>query len=179
MTRSPADVVIIGAGVAGTAIARTLAAYSLDVVLVEAASDVGTGTSKANTAILHTGFDAKPGTLEAELVRRGHTLLATHAAEVGIPVERLGALLVAWNEDERTALPEIAARARQNGYTAVRDVDAGELYAREPALAPGALAALEIPDESIVCPFTTPLAFATDAVVNGATLEIGRASCRG
>ena len=166
------DVAVVGAGVVGTAIARELARHCLRVLVLEAASDVGTGTSKANTAILHTGFDAKPGTLEAELVRRGHTLLATHAAEVGIPVERLGALLVAWNEDERAALPEIAARARQNGYTAVRDVDAGELYTREPALAPGALAALEIPDESIVCPFTTPLAFATDAVVNGATLVL-------
>ncbi len=164
------DIAVVGAGVVGAAIARELARYRLCILVLEAAADVGAGTSKANTAILHTGFDAKPGTLEAELVRRGHALLARHATDAGIPVERLGALLVAWNEEERTALPGIAARARQNGYAAVRDVDAAELYAREPALAPGALAALEIPDESIVCPFTTPLAFATEAVVNGATL---------
>src|SRR6266566_6298783 len=69
------DVVIVGAGVVGTAIARTLAQYSLDCVLVDEACDVGTGTSKANTAILHTGFDAKPGSLESRLVSRGSALL--------------------------------------------------------------------------------------------------------
>ena len=79
MTRAAADVVIIGAGVVGTAIARTLAAYSLDIVLVDAASDVGTGTSKANTAILHTGFDTKPGSAESTLVARGYTLLSEYA----------------------------------------------------------------------------------------------------
>ena len=166
------DVAVIGAGVVGAAIARELTRHRLRILVLEAASDVGAGTSKANTAILHTGFDAKPGTLEAELVRRGHALLARHAPDAGIPVERLGALLVAWNEDERAALPGIAARARENGYAAVRDVDAAELYAREPALAAGALAGLAVPDESIVCPFTTPLAFATEAVVNGATLVL-------
>ena len=74
-----ADVVIVGAGVVGTAIARTLAAYSLDLVLVDAAPDVGTGTSKANTAILHTGFDAKPGSLESRLLSRGSGLLRSYA----------------------------------------------------------------------------------------------------
>src|SRR5262249_57482956 len=71
----PFDVAIIGAGVVGTAIARALSQYRLRCLLLDAAADVGTGTSKANTAILHTGFDAKPGTLEAQLVRRGFALL--------------------------------------------------------------------------------------------------------
>ena len=71
MTQARADVVVIGAGVVGTAIARTLARYGLDLVLVDAAPDVGTGTSKANTAILHTGFDAEPGTLESRLLQPG------------------------------------------------------------------------------------------------------------
>ena len=87
-----ADVVIVGAGVVGTAIARTLAQYSLDCVLAEAATDVGTGTSKANTAILHTGFDAKPGSLEGRLLRRGSALLRSYAAAAGIPVESTGAV---------------------------------------------------------------------------------------
>src|SRR5712691_6485221 len=88
------DVAVIGAGVVGAAIARELAGFRLRTVLIEAGSDVGAGTSKANTAILHTGFDAKPGTLEAHLVRRGHHLLGAYAAAVGIPVEPIGALLV-------------------------------------------------------------------------------------
>ncbi len=165
-----ADVLVIGAGVVGTAIARTLAAYQLDVVLAEAAPDVGTGTSKANTAILHTGFDAKPGTLESRLLSRGSTLLHSYAAAAGIPVERTGALLVAWTGEQEGALPAIADTARRNGYHAVRPLRASDLYAREPGLGPGARCALEIPDESIICPWTTPLAFATEAVRAGVRL---------
>jgi glycerol-3-phosphate dehydrogenase len=172
MTRSPADVVIIGAGVVGAAIARTLAAYSLDLVLVDAATDVGTGTSKANTAILHTGFDAKPGTLEGRLLSRGSGLLREYASAARIPVEHTGALLVAWTPDQVAALPGIEAAARRNGYRAVRPLAAAELYAREPALGPGALGGLEIPDESIICPWTTPLAFATEAVAAGVRLSL-------
>ncbi len=167
---SPADVVIIGAGVVGTAIARTLAGYALDVVLVDAASDVGTGTSKANTAILHTGFDAKPGSLESRLLSRGSGLLRSYADSAGIPVERTGALLVAWTPEQAAALPGIEANARRNGYLGVRPVRAGGLYTREPSLGPGALGGLEIPDESIICPWTTPLAFATEAVSAGVRL---------
>ena len=172
MTPPPADVVIIGAGVVGTAIARTLAQYSLDLVLVDAAEDVGTGTSKANTAILHTGFDAKPGSLESRLLARGSGLLRAYAAAAGIPVERTGALLVAWTPEQLAALPSIEENARRNGYLAVRPRPAGELYAREPRLGPGALGALEIPDESIICPWTTPLAFATEAVGAGVRLML-------
>ena len=167
-----ADVVIIGAGVVGTAIARTLAAYSLDLVLVDAACDVGTGTSKANTAILHTGFDAKPGSLESRLLSRGSGLLRSYASAARIPVERTGALLVAWTPDQVAALPGIEANARRNGYLAMQPLPAAELYAREPALGPGALGGLEIPDESIICPWTTPLAFATEAVAAGVRLVL-------
>jgi len=127
MTRSPADVVIIGAGVVGTAIARTLAAYSLDLVLVDAAGDVGTGTSKANTAILHTGFDAKPGSLESRLLSRGSGLLRAYASAARIAVERTGALLVAWTPDQVAALPGIEANARRNGYQAMRPLTAADL----------------------------------------------------
>ena len=172
MTQGLADVVVIGAGVVGTAIARTLARYALDLVLLDAAPDVGTGTSKANTAILHTGFDAKPGSLESRLLRRGSALLRSYAAAAGIPVERTGALLVAWTPEQAASLPAIEENARRNGYLAVRPLRADELYAREPQLGPGALGALEIPDESIICPWTTPLAFATEAAGAGVRLML-------
>jgi glycerol-3-phosphate dehydrogenase len=175
MTPALADVVVIGAGVVGTAIARTLARYALDLVLVDAAPDVGTGTSKANTALLHTGFDAKPGSLESRLLRRGSALLRSYAATAGIPVERTGALLVAWTPEQAAALPAIEENARRNGYLAVRPLPAAELYLREPKLGPGALGALEIPDESIICPWSTPLALATEAVGAGVRLVLGAA----
>ena len=116
------DVVVVGAGVVGCAIARELALRPWRVALVEASDDVGDGTSKANTAILHTGFDAAPGTLESRLVARGYALLSAYAAAAGIPVERVGALLVAWDEDQLAALPGLADKAARNGYTATRSV---------------------------------------------------------
>ena len=116
------DVAIVGAGVVGAAIARELARFELRCVLLESGPDVGAGTSKANTALLHTGFDAKPGTLESRLVRRGHALLRRYAAAAGIPLEPTGALLVAWDEEQLAALPGIVERSRANGYTAIREV---------------------------------------------------------
>jgi glycerol-3-phosphate dehydrogenase len=165
------DVAIIGAGDVGCAIARELAGFDLRLGLIEAERDVGAGTSKANTAILHTGFDAKPGTLEARLVARGHDLLLAYADRVGVPLERSGALLVAWDDEQLGRLPAIVENARRCGYREVREVDRAELYRREPRLGPGARGALEIPDEHIVCPFTPPLAFATQAVLAGAELR--------
>ncbi|MFJ7987342.1 FAD-dependent oxidoreductase [Streptomyces sp. NPDC096351] len=167
------DVVVVGAGVVGAAIARTLARHPLRVALVEAADDVGDGTSKANTAILHTGFDALPGTLEARLVREGHGLLSAYARETGIPVEPVGALLVAWDEQQRAALPRLAAKAALNGHRTTEPLGAAELRAREPHLGPGALAALAVPGESVICPWTTTLAYATQAVRSGVDLHLG------
>ncbi|MBL1103081.1 FAD-dependent oxidoreductase [Streptomyces sp. 5-8] len=171
---TPYDVAIVGAGVVGCAIARALAHHPrLRVALVEAQDDVGQGTSKANTAILHTGFDAAPGTLEARLVREGHRLLGAYAAESGIPVERTGALLVAWDEEQLAALPRLAEKAGRNSRTDTRLLGPGELYAREPHLGPGALGALHVPGESIICPWTTTLAYATQAVRAGTDLHLG------
>ncbi|MFI9611618.1 FAD-dependent oxidoreductase [Streptomyces sp. NPDC052023] len=167
------DVAVVGAGVVGSAIARELARYPrLRVALVEAQDDVGQGSSKANTAILHTGFDAVPGSLEARLVREGARLLAAYAAESGIPVETVGALLVAWDEEQLAALPRLAEKAEANEYHATRLLGPAELYAREPHLGPGALGALHVPGESVICPWTTTLAYATQAVRHGAELHL-------
>jgi len=168
----PADVAVIGAGVVGTAIARALACQDVSCVLIDAANDVGTGTSKANTAILHTGFDAVPGSLESRLLRRGYALLGEYAHRAGIPVERTGALLVAWTAGQLAELPAIEDKARRNGVTDVHPIGPGELYRREPHLGPGALGALAIPGESIICPWTTPLAYATQALAAGARLRL-------
>ncbi|MFD4873220.1 NAD(P)/FAD-dependent oxidoreductase [Streptomyces sp. NPDC058420] len=167
------DVAVVGAGVVGCAIARELARHpGLRVALMEAQDDVGQGTSKANTAILHTGFDAVPGSLEARLVREGSRQLASYAAESGIAVEPVGALLVAWDEEQLAALPQLAAKAARNGYTDTRPIDPSELHEREPHLGPGALGALHVPGESIICPWTTTLAYATQAVRHGVDLHL-------
>ncbi|MBJ7339242.1 NAD(P)/FAD-dependent oxidoreductase [Mycolicibacterium sp.] len=167
------DFVVLGAGIVGSAIARMLGGYRHRVALVEARDDVGDGTSKANTALLHTGFDATPGTLESRMVSRGYTLLADYAARTGIPVERTGALLVAWNDEELAALPRLQAKAVDNGYAHCEIVDADEVYRQVPALGDGALGGLTVPDESIICTWTTNLALATDAVGRGVELRTG------
>lgn len=169
------DALVVGGGVVGTAIARELARYRLRTALVEASGDIGEGTSKANTAILHTGFDALPGSRESAWVREGSRLLAAYAEESGIAVERLGALLIAWDEDQLAALPGLAAKAERNGCHDTRIIGAPELRAREPHLARGALGALDIPGESIIDPWSTPLAYATQAVRSGVTLHL---NCR-
>ena len=166
------DVAIIGAGAVGTAIARELSRYKLTCALLEAKPDVGMGTTKANTAIWHTGYDAKTGTLEAKLLRRSYALMEKFIPEAGIPVEKLGGLLVAWTEEQQQALPGLLERAHNNGVADVRIITAAEVYQLEPNLNPGAWGGLYVPGEAIICPFTIPLAFATQAVVNGVSLEL-------
>jgi glycerol-3-phosphate dehydrogenase len=166
-------VAIIGAGVVGTAIARQLARYRLRTVLLERADDVGTGTSKANTAIVHTGFDTQPGTLESALVRRGHTLLTAYAGAAGIALERTGAVLVAWNAEQAARLNDVLTKSRANGYERAERITLDELYRREPHLEKWASGAVAIPDESIICPWSTSIAFATEAIGAGVDLRLG------
>jgi glycerol-3-phosphate dehydrogenase len=171
----PFDVAVIGAGVVGCAVARELTLRGARCAVVEGGPDVGAGTSKANTAIHHTGFDANPGTIESRLVSRGYELLGEYAARVGIPLSTFGALMVAWTSEQREALAGIRAKAAENGYEDTREVDLEELYAREPNLGPGAQGAIEIPGEGILCPFTTTLAFATEAVRDGCEIVLNSA----
>jgi glycerol-3-phosphate dehydrogenase len=166
------DVAVIGAGVVGAAIARELSRYRLACALVEAGPDVGAGTSKANTAIWHTGFDAKPGTLESRLLRRSYALLDKYLPQAGIAVERLGAILVAWNDEQAAELPGIVDRARQNGVENLRMLSSDEIYEHERHLHTGALGGLLVPGEAIFCPFSLPLALATQAVLNGVALKL-------
>ena len=164
------DIAVIGAGVVGSAIARELSRYHLHVALVESAPDVGMGTSKGSTAIWHTGFDARPGSLEATLMRRSYALMDEFMPEANIPFERLGAILIAWNQEQLESLPALQKKAFENGVLDVATLSREEIYRREPHISPGALGGLFVPGEGILCTFTVPLAFATQAVLNGVEL---------
>ena len=171
MSAAPvADLAVVGAGVVGCAVAAAATRAGHRVVVLEAGPDVGAGTSKANTALWHTGFDAKPGTLESALVARGHALLEQGAARYGWPLERTGALVLAWTEEQLSRLDEVAVRATGNGYTATRALSPAQVYAREPHLGVGVLGALEVPDEGLLDPWSVTLTLAADAVLNGAWL---------
>lgn len=161
------DVAIIGAGVVGCAIARELSRYELRTVLVEARSDLGDGVSKGNSAVLSTGADTPFGSLECRLVARGHQRYLAEAPAMGLPIEAIGSLTVAWSEDERRILEQMQAETAVAGFHDVVMVGPDEIYRRAPHLALGAVAAMWDPEEGIVDPFSTPYAYALDAVSNG------------
>jgi glycerol-3-phosphate dehydrogenase len=167
------DVAIIGAGVVGCALARELARFDCSVVVLEQATDICEGTSKANTAILHTGFDCVAGTLESRLVHRGYELLRDYSAAANVAVEATGAVLVAWDEDQAASLPALAEKARANGYLDSVLVSARDVYELEPHLGKGVVAGLRVPGESIIDPWSVVAAFATEAVRAGVELCLG------
>ena len=164
------DIAVIGAGVVGSAIAKELSRYQLNVALLDTNPDVGMGTSKANTAIRHTGFDAKPDTLEARLIRRSYALMDNFLPEANIAHERLGAILIAWNQEQLDALPSLLKNAHENGVVDVEVISSGEIYRREPNINIGALGALWVPGEGILCAYSVPLACAYQAILNGVEL---------
>jgi glycerol-3-phosphate dehydrogenase len=166
----PFDVAVVGGGVVGCAVARLLSHHHLRVALIERGPDVGAGTSKANTAILHTGFDAVPGSAEARLVARGYELLRAYAPRAGIAIEETGAVLVAWDDEQAANLPTLRAKAAANGYGAAEVIEGAAVHEIEPHLGPGVTGGMMVPGEFIIDPWTTPLAFATEAVLNGCRL---------
>jgi glycerol-3-phosphate dehydrogenase len=165
------DVAIIGAGVVGCAIFRRLAMGGARTVLLERGADILGGASKGNSAMLHTGFDAPPESLELACIRAGHAeYLAIHA-QLNLPLLETGGLLVAWSEAEHDRLPAIAAQAHQNSVTDVQLIDRAELVWREPNLAPAALAALVVPGEHVIDPWSAPLAYALQGLAYGGELR--------
>lgn len=168
------DIAVIGAGAVGSALARELSRYQLKIALVESNPDVGMGTSKASTAIWHTGFDAQPGSLEAALMPRSYALMEKFLPEANIAHERLGAILIAWNREQLDSLPALLKKSRQNGVTDAEIIPAEEIYRREPDVNHGALGALFVPGEGILCTYSVPLACAYQAVLNGAQVHLNR-----
>ena len=166
------DIAIIGAGAVGSAIARELSRYEQKIVLIEANSDVGMGTSKASTAIWHTGYDATPGSLESKLLKRSYPLMEEFMQEVGSPFELVGGLLIAWNDEQLHTLPKLLDKAIQNGDPDCYLIDRDEVYRQELHLGQGALGGMLVPREGILCTFTIPLACATQAIVNGVELKL-------
>jgi len=164
------DAAVIGGGVVGCALLRRLALHGLDVVLLERGRDLLSGASKANSALLHTGFDAPAGSLELACMRAGYREYLEIHTSLGLPLVRTGAVMVAWNDVERARLPGLLAKAIANGIDDVRALDPSEIRALEPGLAPGALAGLHVPGEHVIDPWSTPLAYARQAMAHGATV---------
>ena len=166
------DVIIIGAGVTGCAVARELSKYTAKVLVIEREEDVCAGTSKANSAIIHAGFDAKPGTLKARFNVRGNEMMDELAEKLDIPFKRNGSLVVRTKDQDHAILEELLARGRKNGVPDLRIVDGEELRALEPNLSEDVVEALYAPTGSIVCPFHMTMAFAENAYENGVEFSL-------
>lgn len=161
------DIIVIGAGVVGTCIARELSKYQADVCVIDKADDVASGTSKANSGIVHAGYDCKPGTLMAKLNVRGNELLYQLAEELDFPIKKNGSLIVCTIESERGKLDVLLDQANKNGVPDARIVERDELLQMEPNLSPNAVAALYVPTGGIICPFNLAIAMGENAAVNG------------
>lgn len=161
------DVIVVGAGVCGCAIARELSRLRIDVCVVEREDDVCCGTSKANSGIVHAGFDAASGSLMARLNVEGSLLMEGLCSELGVEYERIGSLVVCTDPAERGALDALFARGVANGVSDLRVVEGEELRALEPRLSDAAVAALWAPTGAIVNPFQLTCALAEDAAANG------------
>lgn len=162
------DIVIIGAGVTGCAIARELSRYKAKICIVEKEEDVCCGTSKSNSAIVHAGFDAAAGSLMAKLNVRGNRMMGDLAEELDIPFKRNGSIVVCLNEDDRPQLQKLYENGLANGVEHLRIIEKDELQAIEPNISPDAVAALYAPTAGIICPFTLTIALAENANTNGA-----------
>ncbi len=162
------DVVVIGAGVVGSLITRELSKYNIRVALLERCNDCAMGATKANSAIVHAGFDAVPGTLKAKLNVRGVELMKKVCKELNVPLKNNEALVVAFSEEEIPHLEMLKDRGEQNGVPGLRIVDREELVKLEPNIGDTAIGALVAPSSSIVCPYELTIAGVENAVTNGA-----------
>lgn len=162
------DVAIVGAGVVGCALARRFARRGHAVILIEKGADILSGASKANSAILHTGFDAPEGSLELRCMQDGYAEYLALRQPLNLPLLETGAMVVAWTEDEEARLPGLLTQARNNGVEDVRILSAAEVRAREPGLSDMAKAALLVPREHVIDPWSPFLAYVLEARAHGA-----------
>ena len=161
------DILIIGGGVVGCAVARELSRYKAAITLVERAGDVAEGASKANSGIVHAGYDAVPGTLKAKYNVMGAAMLPKLCTEMRVPYQQCGALVIGFGEENRKTLEELIARGIANGVEKLEIISGEEAIALEPALNPAVTCALLVPTSGIVSPYELTFALADDAALNG------------
>ncbi len=165
------DVAIIGAGVVGGMIARVLAAYDLKICILEKGNDVALGATRANSAIVHAGFDAKCGSLKAKLNVEGSKLMKTVCEELGVKYKNNGSLVIGFNAEDRQTINELLERGKTNGVEGLKILERDEVRALEPNIGDGVECALYAPTGAIVCPYELAIAAIGNAMDNGAELK--------
>ena len=165
------DVIIIGAGVSGCAIARELSRKKGKILVVEREEDVCCGTSKANSAIVHAGYDAKHGSLMAKLNVQGSRMMPQLAKDLDVHYIQNGSLVVMMNEEDRPNLMKLYENGLANGVDTIRIIERDELRAMEPNISDDAVAALYAPTGAIICPFGLTIGLAENAASNGVEFQ--------
>ena len=166
------DAVVIGAGVVGAMTARKLASYKLNVCILEKENDVAMGATKANSAIVHAGFDAKEGSLKALLNVKGSEMMEQTARELGVKYKNNGSLVIGFNDEDRAVLEELLERGNKNGVKNLRILEKSELKEVEPNLSDTVTCALHAPTGAIICPYELTIAAVGNAMDNGADLKL-------
>ena len=166
------DVAIIGAGVVGALVARELTRYTDSVCILERKGDVGMGATRANSAIVHAGFDAKEGSLKAKLNVKGSLMMQSVTEELGVKYNKCGSLVVGFGKEDEKTLGELLERGVKNGVPGLRIVSGDELREMEPNIGDGVTAALYAPSGAIVCPYELCMAGVGNAMDNGAELKL-------
>ena len=164
------DVVVIGGGVVGGLVLRELTKYNLNVALLEKAGDVAMGASKANSGIVHAGFDAPVGTLKAKFNVAGNKMMESVCADLGVKFRRNGSLVVAFSEEDYKTINDLKARGEVNGVEGLEIIDQPRLREIEKNISDEAFAALYAPTGGIVCPYELTIAAIGNAMDNGAKL---------
>ena len=147
------DVAIIGGGVIGGMIARELSKYQVKICILEKEYDVAMGATKANSAIVHAGFDAKEGSLKALLNVKGSKMMKKICDELGVKYQNNGSLVIGFNDEDRSTINALYERGIKNGVDGVCVVEKDQLKALEPAISDNATCALYAPTGAIVCPY--------------------------
>ena len=166
------DVAVIGAGLSGCAVARELAKYELSVCVLEKENDVATGASRANSAIVHAGYDCEPGTLMAKFNVEGATRMEELCMELDVPFKRIGSLVLAFDEDDRQKLEGLLERSKLNGVPGVEIIDAKQVHEIQENISDDVVAALWAKTAAITSPYELNIALAENAVVNGVEIKL-------
>lgn len=165
------DIIVIGGGVIGGCILRELSKYNLRPCMLEKEDDVATGQSRANSGIVHAGFDAQEGTLKAKFNVEGNKMMPAYCKELGVKYENNGSLVLAFSDDDIETLGKLKARGERNGVDGLQILTAEELRTLELNISERALGALYAPTGGIVCPYGLTIASIGNAIDNGADLK--------
>ncbi|MDD4443338.1 MAG: NAD(P)/FAD-dependent oxidoreductase, partial [Kiritimatiellae bacterium] len=174
MTQNFSDVLVIGAGVVGCAVARELSRYALRVNVLDQAGDVAEGSTKANSAIVHAGYDAVPGTAKACFNVRGNALFEAWCRELEVPFVRNTSLVAAFDDRDLAALEALRLRGARNGVPGLRIITQDEVRALEPNISRAVIGALLAPSGGICCPYGLTFRLAEHAAANGVTFHFER-----